>query len=356
MDREIKQIKDAVYFLIRINNQFISDEIKEKYDEKLTEIIKSDFDFDSVDLRVFKISDPVRDIELQVQPIVVKYFAMIQDNMEVKDKLDEAGYHFYGPDSRIYLFALDKQFTSKFDKQEYADFMVEQSNIAYRFYDSLRFLDDDEKDKYISDFAEIIHHDPNTARYLNKRENGYNTYNGLLTLRNLRCFGKDFLMNATNEQKAAIDSIYFRLEDNHMTKLKQLLEEYPHTRFNIELRDVVLDNFTIDEIANMSLKDANLYDLAIRHGVLDKMKDVLKINPDFNCPDKFVRIEIFRAMNASTIANLTDVGIEEICNIKIPRSERAFVIPVQKINRAVARDDKRKRKMDDDNKRHWFRF
>ena len=352
---EIRRVKEAVYVLLRLNNHQLTDEQKEKYDSKLEEIIKEDFEYDEADFRVISGESSLGKIGDKCLPIALKLYAIVEDNLETKEDLEKAGFLFYTSGSKMNLFALEKKLSSRFSREEYVRLMTEQIHVVKRFYNSLHFYNEEEQEQLLNDFAEILHNNIEYALYPNAKETGFNTYNNILTARNMTAFGKEFLMGLNDQQKTVIDSLNFRLEEEHLKKIKELLTKYPHKVFNIELRGSILDNFTVDEIGNMSLKDIELYDWAMKESCLEKMKEVLKINPSFDCPKKFVIIEIFRTLDAETIAGLTRAGIEEICEIKIPKSSQAVIFPVRKINRAVARDNKRKEK-DDKEKRSFFRF
>lgn len=352
-DFEMNRIKDVIYFLLRINNKPLTDEMKEKYNDTLEKMINEDFEYNEDDFRFINKESVLGNIGDKSLPIALKFYAIVQDNLKLKEKLEKEGYLFYTSGTKMNLYALDKTFSSKFDEDDYIKLLREQERIAKRFYNSLVFEDEENRDKYIDEFAEIIHNNPDICKCSKYDEDNYGTYNNLLIVRNLRCFGKDFINKLTEEQKIVINSLNFRLEDDKLKKVKQLLELYPNKVFNIELRGEVLDSFTIEEIGTMSIKDSDLYELAMKIGFLDKMKEILKINPSFDCPRKFVSVEIFKTLSAEDIAGLTHTGIEEIGNIKIPRIDNAFIMPVRKINRCLERDKKRRMKATKD-KRYYF--
>ena len=68
------------------------------------------------------------------------------------------------------------------------------------------------------------------------------------------------------------------------------------------------------------------------------------MNPDFNCPNGFIRPEIFKVLSDEEIIGLTNEGINEILSIKIPEIDNVLVMPVKKIRKVLANDEKRKNK------------
>lgn len=353
-DVEIKRVKNTVYFLLRINNKQLNDELRDKYNDTLEEIIKEEYDYNEKDFYLIDSEDYSGVIGKKSLPIALKFYATIENNLKMLDKLKQAGYIFYTSGTKINLYALDKSFSSKFREDEYINLMTKNESVARRFYHSLVFESEEARDWLTLDFANIMHRNPNVTKSSRKNDD-YNTYNNILTSRNIRFFGKDFLINLTEQQKITLDSLNIRLDDKHLSKVKELLIKYPNQVFHIAIRGDVLDKFSIDEIGTMSVKDAALYEFAMQIDQLDKMKEVLRINPNFDCMHKFVRYEIFKTLDASTIAGLTDIGIDELTRMKIPRNDSAYVIPIRKINRIVERDNKRKTKEEKDNKRFFKR-
>ena len=342
-ERIMKRIKETIYFLLRFNNKPLDDELKEKYDGLLEKMINEKFEYNEEDFRVIHLDGFLESIGDKSLPIALEFYATIQDNIELMNKMNEAGYTFFTSGSKINLYALDKKFSSKFDTDDYIKLLKNTEHSVKRFYNSLVFVPEEEKEQYMSDFAEIIKHKPNITK--NREDSDiYGSYLNILTARNIRCFGKEFLMNLTEQQKIVLNSLTFNLDDRHVKIIKDLLTKYPNKVFNVTLRKDILDNFTIDEIASMSVKDATLYEFALKIGQLDKMKEVLKINPNFDCSRKLISPEIFKTVDAKDLAELTSIGMDELANIRIPKNELAYVIPVRKINRTVERDKKRRLK------------
>ena len=66
------------------------------------------------------------------------------------------------------------------------------------------------------------------------------------------------------------------------------------------------------------------------------------MNPEFACPIDFIRPEIFKVLSDEEIVSLTKDGINEILSIKIPEIDNVLVMPVKKIRKVLAHDEKRK--------------
>ena len=80
--------------------------------------------------------------------------------------------------------------------------------------------------------------------------------------------------------------------------------------------------------------------------MINRIKNILKLDPSFDCPSSFIREEIFRVLSDSEIVGLSDLGIAEILNIKIPEINNVLVMPIKKIKKVLANDMKRREKND----------
>ena len=148
-------------------------------------------------------------------------------------------------------------------------------------------------------------------------------------------------------QRRVIDSLGSHLKVYELNKVKELLEEYPDFDCKIQLSPELLGILSTDEIAGMSDKDAFLYGKVMSKGynLIDRLHNILDLNPDFVCSESFLRPEIFKSLTDEEIAGLTPKGVEEIENIRIPLIENVYVMPIRKINRAVAKDNRLKKKL-----------
>ncbi len=338
------QILETIHYIIKINNQEVPEEKQERIDKLIRQELEDYFDHEEENARLLKGGKPGNVTSREIVPFVTKYFAISQDNLDLLRKLEANEFNFNGADGVVNLYPLDKMLSSKFKEDYYVKLLSETPRIVSRFYNSLHFADDKEKEENIKDFAEILNKNPEVIKRPNVRKKSQSYYNNLLTKRNIEYFGKDFLINASPEQKEVIDGLNFVLAPQDFAKIKELLEKYPYFRKKIELDSVILSAFTVDEIANMSLKDAILYDTAKSAGVFERMRSLLKKNPSFDCPSDFIRVEIFKCLDDETILSLTREGKEEISKLKIPTPSNAVIFPYRKINKAVIKDRRRRKK------------
>ena len=102
--------------------------------------------------------------------------------------------------------------------------------------------------------------------------------------------------------------------------------------------------FTVDEIVQMSEKDQDLYLYAIRRKCVPRMREILALNPDFTCPEGFIREGILRSLSNDTILELTEEGKREIAEIVLHDLDDTVVFPIQKINKILFHDQIRKMK------------
>ncbi len=345
-ERYFEQLLENIHYIIRINNQILSEDQLEKTDAIIIDTLKSEFDHKDKKARLIKENRPGNVNSRNMLPIVVNYFAIANDNKNLLERLKEIDFNFDGSDSIINLYPLDKEFSSSFNEELYIKLLDEQPKVMKRFYSSLHFMDNEERNKSIKDFAEILEEDPDICKRPFPKPKEENIYLNLLTKRNIEYFGKDFLIKATPEQKEVINDLNYVLQPQDLVKMKQLLEKYPYYHMNMHLDSVILSTFTIDEIAKMPLKDCMLYETAIRAGLFERMKSILQENPSFYCDVNFITPEIFGCLDNKTIIELTQKGKEEIAELDIPKSTKAVIFPYRKINKLVVKDKRRRKKME----------
>ena len=343
-ERFYNQLLDKIHYMIRINNQTLTDEQIEKIDPIIRKELEKEFDAEESRARIIKKGAPLSVTTRDLLPFAVKYYAMAEDNLDLLNKLEKSKFQFNGFNGITYLYALDKQFTSKFNEKQFIDLLINNQKILERYYNSLSFLTEDEREQSMLSFARIISSNPTIADRKRTHRNRQTKYYNLLTARNIDYFGEDFLINATPEQKEVIDSININLEPQDLLKVKEILEKKPTYKPNIKLKPVILSSFSAEEIINMSLKDAMLYEASLSAGLFNRMHSLLTLDPSFNCPLEFIKPEIFGCLDNKEILSLTSEGKKEIANVKIPQSAQAIIFPHLKINGLVIRDRRRKRK------------
>ncbi len=343
-ERYFNQLLDTIHYVIRINNQFLTEEEMEETDKKIISYLMDKFDHEESKARVLKGKTPGNVHNNDLLDAVTMYFAITQDNEELLEELKEKDFNFNGADTNINLYALDRNLSSKFAKDLYLKLLLEQPQIMKRYYTSLHFATPEEKEESMRDFAEILTANPDICHRAVIRNRRDNMYNNLLTYRNIEYFGKDFLIKANDSQKEVINELRYYLEAQDIIKIKELLEKHPHYKMKTNLDSVILNSFTADEIAAMPLKDCILYEAARCAGVFERMQEILKLDPSFNCRVDFIRPEIFKCLDNETILGLTERAKIELAELDIPKTKEAVIFPYRKINRIVVKDNRRKKK------------
>lgn len=342
-------VLNTIHSMIKISNVIVDADGLKKADDKIQDYIRERINIAD------KKSDNIlllrqKDINIPrpvLVDIVLQYYAMANDNERLLGILKERDFNFVDG-QKIKLYVLDKNFSSKFPFNKYIDMIVKEEIVFRRFYNLTYHLIDSEKEKYTEAFSEIICSKPHICNDNSKDgtfDAGFLT--GLLSPRNIEFFGKDFLINSTLKQRRIIDSLGSHLKIDELNKVFDLLKKYPDFDCKIHLDSELLKVLSIDEIANMSTKDIFLYTKALSKDsyLVERIHNILQINPDFICSECFIRPEIFKTLSDEEIAGLTHSGVEAIEQIKIPLIKNVYVMPIRKVNRAVVKDNKLKKKL-----------
>lgn len=342
-------VLDSIHSLIRISNVSIDTSAFKKADEEIKSYIKERVnvvekkDDNTLVLRHKELKIP-KNILID---LALQYYAIANDNLKLLGVLNGRNFNFVDG-QKIKLYVLDKNFVSKFSFNKYVDLISKEEIVFRRFYNSMFGLTSGEKDKYSEVFSEIICTNPNICVDKTKTDTfdaGYLT--GLLTPRNIELFGKDFLLKCNLKQRRIINSLGSHLGIDDLNKVFSLLKKYPEFDCKINLDSELLKILSIDEIANMSTKDIFLYTKALSKDsyLVERIHNILQINHDFICSECFIRPEIFKTLSDEEIAGLTHSGVEAIEQIKIPLIKNVYVMPIRKVNRAVVKDNKLKKKL-----------
>lgn len=345
----MNDVLDTIHSIIKLNNVRLDDESRERADIEIQDYIKERLNIVS-NKKGIVLSSKYKDLKIPrntLIDIMLQYYAIANDNLRLLEILKGRNFVFT-ESNRIKLFLLDKEFASKFPFNKYIDLLVKEDIVFRRFYGMIHTFTDEDKNKYTEMFSDVICTKPNICIDNSKSDTydeGFLT--SLLTPRNLDFFGKDFLLNSTLNQRRVIDSLGSHLKVYELNKVKELLEKYPDFDCKIQLSPELLGILSADEIAGMSDKDAFLYGKVMSKGynLIDRLHNILDLNPDFVCSESFLRPEIFKSLTDEEIAGLTPKGVEEIENIRIPLIENVYVMPIRKINRAVAKDNRLKKKL-----------
>lgn len=339
-------VLDEVHSLIKLNGFKLSSDVISEFDEKIQDYIKSKLNIISSKKGPYFSKNNIKKSDLR--DISLEYFAMINDNTRLLNILREHEFKF-SLGYKLNLYVLDKGFSSKFSFNKYINMLLKHEIVFRRFYASIMQLEGEEREKSIKEFAEIISSKPSICDDYTMDgtyEEGH--FTNLLIDPYIKFFGKDFLLKSNIRQRKIINSLDAHLNDEELNKVFELLKNYPNFDCKINLSSELLSILTIDEIVNMSEKDVFLYKKAMskNYGLVGRMHNVLLLNPSFNCSDRFIRPEIFKSMSDEVIAGLSAQAIEEIEKIKIPFIDNVYVMPIRKINRFVAKDERLKKKIE----------
>ncbi len=345
MDNQKKEVLETIHRTIRIHNYRLTEEEIEKADQEILPFLEENV-FPNLKLSKVHIAGGIINIPPKIlNPAVIRYYAIAQDNSVLLDHMINHGIYLEKFGNQLPLYVLDKTLTSQFSEREYLSYLERGHLAIKRFMDSLIRVKLEEREQAIRDFAEVVHEDPKLLDVGRANWDEESTYN-LLTKHNFDLFGKEFFPKLTRHQRIIINSMYGRIEKEEADKLKELFQKYPNFHPILPFRADLLKYFSVDELGNMSEKDASLYITAIKTNCVSRMKELLQLDPNFECPDKFIREEIFRVLDNETILSLTSAGKEEISNIMIPESETVTFFPIKKIQVALIHDKLRQKKLE----------
>lgn len=336
-----KNVMDAIHYILEHNEFKFTEKQISLADDFINPFI-DDLEIDSKEFNVVTMGVPRLVKDKRILPILIKYFAFIEDNMGLYTELKEENFVF-SDNYSIKFYALDRALTGNFKKNEYKSILLKYEDAIAKFYSSIRGLEKAEKEKYCKEFSDVVHIDQTTLKVGYKDEEG--NYN-FLTQRNFKYFGKDFLLALNDGQREMINNIHIKLNEEEANKIKELFTNNPLYSLKIEFSSELLKYFSVEEISSMTRKDSILYEQAIKTGLVYRIKNILSLNPNFNCPISFIRKEIFDVLSDENIAGLTQKGIEEILDIDIPEIDNVIIKPYRKINRVLVRDEKRKNNSD----------
>ena len=339
-ERAINNVLEAIHYLLKIGHIDVSDEQLKKTDDEIIPYIKDNFEYDEKEFRVINHGVPRLANDTRIIPIAMRYYALVQSNVDLLNKLEDSGYEFTNNRRAIKFYALDKQMSTKFKERDYIRYLIRHDPVFEHFERTLIGLNRHDREGYIREFADIVKSDPTVLEVGSSKDDNCN----FLTRRNIELFGKDFLLSLNDKQRNLVNSFYFQIDKDTVEKIKELVIKYPDFNMAIPLYRSILDSFTVDELGTMPIGHTKLYEVAVKNNVVNRMKNILKVNPAFSCPIKFIRYEIFKVLDDETILNLSKDAIEEIAALKILELDNAYVFPVKKINKIVSKDISKKKK------------
>jgi len=339
----MSEVLDAVHSAIKLSGVEFDSSRCDEIDKEMEDYIKKSVNIITNKDKVKFKSTINRKI---LVPIVVRYYALYNDNLELLECLKNFNFDL---DCRINLFPLDRNLSSKFSLKKYVELLNSQEIIFRRFYGSLWGLDDNKKKQALNTFCELISKKNDIALDKKKDNDDEDKYlTRLLSVKNFEFFGKDFILNSSLSQRKVINSLDFHLKENYMAKVFELIKKYRNYYSNLNLCPEILDCLSIDEIASLSQKDVVLYNNVAKRncGLVSKLHSVLEINPDFSCTFEFTKPEIFKSISAEDMAFLSNDAMIAIEKIRIPTVDNVIIMPIRKINRIIAKDNHLRKKLE----------
>lgn len=333
----IEKILEAIRYIITQNGYELTEKQIDKANKEIIPYLYETLTISDKDYNVHYIGRPVLSKDRKIYPAVMKYFSITQENSGLYNDLLEDGYRFIEPHTNFKFYSLDRNFTNHFKKNEFKKLILKNDEVFRTFYYSLRGLDSKEKELYYTEFERIIRKDASTMKVGQNTRGGYNSFN-YLTYRNIKYFGGDYLTSIGTNERNVINNLHCRLDDEIVSYIKSLLEKYPDFKAMIPIDSKVIKNFTIDELNNMSYKDSKLYEHALKNNLVSRVKELLKMDEDFNAPENFIREEVFKVLSNEEILNLSMDAIEKISKIKFKQIDNVIVMPVKEIYKIVSHD------------------
>lgn len=318
---EEKEIIEGLHNSLSNSNIVLKEEPRKLADEKMTKILEDGLIQELLEkykkdkTKKKKPIDENKAFE-EIEFIILKfYYAIYNNNVELYRKFatDKVSLGESIENNKLYL--LNKELTDIFkNNKEYYDFIKKYDPAIKRFYVSIGNKDTELRDKRIKTFTNIIKKDKN---YLGRKTKDHPPiYMNLLTERNIRVFGEDFLKNVTYRQKEVINSINYKMADEDLEKVKYLIKKYPNYEIKTKLTAKYLNSFTIDEIANMSEKHTIMFTKAAEEGIIPQLMEVIKINEKFECPPGMINEPIFTLLDSETISMLSDSAKVQLSKLK----------------------------------------
>ena len=338
----IKNVLKYIQYVLRVNNIRMSEEQIYDANQYILPFLKNEDLFSDKKHKIPYLKDEKMAIfeKKKLFSLIHRYYSYHQNTLSLYEKLKDKNYPFGFSEGNCHFYALNQQLSSKFGEEEYIQLLLNHDDVVRRFYYSFLDLSSEEKEEVAFDFSEILRKSPSILHVTDKESIQAN----LLTARNIRYFGKDFLIHSTQSQRNFLNTITYKIHSDDANHIKELLEKYPGYHGKLLLNGHTFENFSLDEIGTMSRKDEHLYTLSLKNHVFDRMKQLLDEDVSFNCPDSFIRYEIFQAIDNETILGLTDEGKMELANLKIKQIDNVWVIPIRQIHKILFRDKLRKNK------------
>lgn len=295
----LNEIKQDLPYSIKLNQEKIQ-ETDEKMSKILSDLIDSRFNNINVDkdLNLIYTFLPLID-KRENQKIrrlfELYYTAIFYDNVELLNEMLKNDVNFYKPLSRLEL--LDKDLSSRYDKDEYIKIVKEKGDILFAFICSINTLEDEEKNKYIDRFINILN-----LRYDDLEDNYY--YYHVLTKKALDIFTDESYLNASKEQLEFISGIG-KIDEDNKNRLNNLIINSDYSK-NLCDMNLMFKLFTDEELNEFSYSDSQIISYySGNEETLNKAIDLVKKYKDLPAYKLCLTKEIFMKINNDVLYEMS---------------------------------------------------
>lgn len=250
----LNEIKQGLPYSLKLNQEKIQ-ETDKKMAKILSDLIDSRFNNINVDkdlnlVYTFLPLNDKRENQKIRRLFELYYAALYYDNVDLLSEMLKNDICFYKPLSRFEL--LDKDLSSRYDKDEYIKITKEKDDILFAFICSINTLETEEKNKYIDRFINILN-----LRY-DDLEDNYN-YSYVLTKKALDIFTDEAYLNSSKEQLAFISDIGrgSKIDEQYTNRLNNLIINSDYCK-NLCNMNLMLKIFTDEELNELSYSDSQI--------------------------------------------------------------------------------------------------
>lgn len=330
------EILDNMHLILQRNNLPLKEDKMKIADEKMKKILEDGMinellSKEEFDKKTIARSSLDRDrIYKRIEFILLKYYyAIYNDTVDLYQKYTEMNIPLGDSEYSNKLYLLNSELRNAFKtEKEYFDFVSKYDGAIRRFYYSLENKDSEERDKQIESFINIIKSD---RRYFDRKKGEENRiFRNLITKRNLEQFGEDFLKNATYKQKQVIESLVYNLKPENFQKIKEIIKLNPNYEVIVAFKNEFLESFTVEEIVCMEENVAKMFACAVDEECLKDLIELLKLNPDFRCPNKMINKTVFQTLDIYTLSELSTEAKHAICSLKKGETYKKDIIKIAK--------------------------
>ncbi len=205
MDYRRDEVLDAIHRIIKIHNRRLTEEEIKRADCEILPFLEEKIIPEIEPTRVHSPKGTAVFSSKLINPAVLRYYAITQDNLSLLNDLLSRDFSFDKFGKNIPFFIFDKVLTSELPEDKLIAFLERNPFSVKRFMDSLVGHSDEEKTQAIDFFADIVEKDI-TLLDVGKHHSfdDGDMYN-LLTIHNFNLFGKAFFLESDYNQRNIVN-------------------------------------------------------------------------------------------------------------------------------------------------------